>query len=1103
MSVIRRLTFLILLPVLLCFWTAIAAAQSQTSGDITGVVMDATGAVVPGATITLRNDATGAVATTASNNQGSYRFSLLLPGSYTLSVAATGFQTTSRNVPVSVGQAATLDFHLAIGTATQTVTVTSEAAVVQADNGNISTTYSAQQLAQVPTGGGDITYITQTSPGAVMNTQGGYGNVEMFGLPATSNLFKINGQDNNDPFLNLSNSGATNLTLGQNELQQVTVVNNGYSGQYGRAAGADIDYVTQQGSNQFHGNAVYYWNGRTMNANNFFNNASATKRPFDNANQWAWSLGGPILHDKTFFFVDQEGLRVVLPTNLSVNLPSPQFQAATLANLATVSPASVPFYQTMFNLYNNAPGAAGAANTLPGGGCGSFSAPGLAAGSPCAIVFRSTAGNRSQEWILATRVDQRLGSTDTLFGRFQTDHGSQPTFTDPINSAFNAISTQPEYQGQVQENHAFGADAVNQFIAAVQWYGALFGPKNLTQSLAIFPTTLSFSGSAFQTLGGENSIFPQGRNVTQYQFVDDYSTTFGNHTFKVGADYRRNLVSDHDFGRRQSGLARSSLANFFNGKVTSFQQSFASLLVQRIKLYDLGGYAQDEWRVVPSLRLTLALRVDHNSNPVCGRNCFADLTLPFDRLTHDATVPYNAAIRTGVHRAFTDYTRYSWQPRLGFAWRPFGRTDTVLRGGVGLFTDTFPATIVDSVARNVPLYNLFTVRGQPLSPAAPGNIFTSASSANASFINGFGSGGTLASISASNPSFVPPGFFSMDPRVRLPQFQEWNLELQQGLGAKSAVSVNYVGNHGVHIPVLNNILNAYCPLTTCATGFAGLPPAAPDPRFGTVTQLQPAGVSNYNGLVVSLKRKFSQGFQLQANYTYSHALDDVSNGGILPFNFGTNLSVLSPQDPHNLRRYNYGNADYDVRHSLNLNYVWEVPFRSVVQFGPDQLWRGWVVAGTLFSRNGLPYTVTSSDVSSTLAPFNYGGTVFANWLGGSGRVPCTVQSPCVNAAQFSSPVAGFGNQRRNQFRGPRFFDSDLSVVKNTQLPRWEKAQLGVGVEAFNLFNHPNFDQPVQDFSDPQFGQVISTVSVPTSILGSFLGGDSSPRIVQVTARLTF
>src|SRR5438270_12361934 len=266
-------------------------AQSITTGDITGVVTDPSGAVVPNANVTLKNRDTGAAQSRTTNAQGVYRFQLLTPGNYTVSSSAPGFQTVSQNATVTVGQATQVNLQAALASASQTVEVTAEGGVVQTEPGNIATTFTPQKIENMPNPGNDLSYIVQTAPGAVMNTQAGYGNSSIYGLPATSNLFTVDGANENDPFLNLNNSGATNLLLGQNDIQTATVVSNGYQGQYGGLAGANVNYVTKSGSNNWHGNATYFWNGRIMNANNYFNNQSGTPRPFDNANQWAASIG--------------------------------------------------------------------------------------------------------------------------------------------------------------------------------------------------------------------------------------------------------------------------------------------------------------------------------------------------------------------------------------------------------------------------------------------------------------------------------------------------------------------------------------------------------------------------------------------------------------------------------------------------------------------------------------------------------------------------------------------------------------------------------------------------------------------------------------------
>ncbi|MBV9625889.1 MAG: hypothetical protein JOZ14_18120 [Acidobacteria bacterium] len=365
-----------------------------------------------------------------------------------------------------------------------------------------------------------------------MNTQGGYGNFSAFGMPGTSNLFTLNGMDDNDPFNSTQNSGATGLMLGINEVQEVSVVANGYSGQYGGLAGSNINYITRSGSNAYHGRALYFWNGRAMNANSWFNNASRTPRSFVNANQWGADIGGPVLKGKLFWYFNTEGLRLVLPTSVLVVVPSSQFQTATIANIDSVfGPASASdvFYKKMFSLYSGAPGISRAVNGSPGDpfGCGALSAaafgptggPGGSAGLPCAVNFRSTVSNKSHDYLVAGRVDYNIGKNDRIFGRVQKDHGLFAAATDVINPLFNSQSDQPEYQGQLQETHVFGGGVVNQFLLSAQWYSAIFTAPNLAAALAAFPTSVFFGASdvSFSTLALNDVGEPYGRNVTQFQ----------------------------------------------------------------------------------------------------------------------------------------------------------------------------------------------------------------------------------------------------------------------------------------------------------------------------------------------------------------------------------------------------------------------------------------------------------------------------------------------------------------------------------------------------------------------------------------------------------
>jgi len=444
----RYLKYIFLIPAILLAIGAGTNAQSIVTGAINGTVTDASGAVVEGANVTLVSEATQETRTAVTGPGGTFQFSLLKPGRYSVSVEKTGFRKAVQKSEVLLGQTASANAKLEVGEATQTVEITENIPLLQTEDANITSNVDLRTLQNIPNPGGDLSYIAQIAPGVTMNTSngGGFGNFTAFGLPATANLFTINGNDYNDPFLNLNNSGASNLLLGSNEVQEVAVVSNGYTGQYGRQAGAQVDYTTKSGGNAFHGDAVYYWNGSALNANDFFLNAGGQPRPFENNNQWAASLGGPIKKDKAFFFINTEGLRYTFGSSSQVFVPTQSLQNFILnTSLPANNPAAIPFYQQIFNLYNGAPGVANA-QAVPGDSCGSLDT--VFAG-PCLASYRVSVPNGNREWLLSGRVDYNFSDTDKIFGRVKFDRGSQPTYTDPINPAFNIQSNQPQNEGQL------------------------------------------------------------------------------------------------------------------------------------------------------------------------------------------------------------------------------------------------------------------------------------------------------------------------------------------------------------------------------------------------------------------------------------------------------------------------------------------------------------------------------------------------------------------------------------------------------------------------------------------------------------------------------
>jgi outer membrane receptor protein involved in Fe transport len=1104
-----------------------ATAQSITSGDVTGTITDPSGAGVPNAAVTLTNTNTNASTNTTTNMAGNYRFAFVLPGTYSVTVTASGFQKQQRaGIIVTAGQPVAADIRLQVASATQTVEVSEAVEAVQTENADVNTNYNSETILNLPNPGGDITYIAQTAPGVVMNTQSGYGNFSSNGLPGTSNQFTINGTNFTDPFLSLNNSGASNLMLGSNDVAEANVITNAYSAQYGQYAGAQVAYTTKSGTNAFHGDAIYNWNGRAVNANQFFANQSGLPTPFNNFNQWQTDLNGPIWKNHTFFDFDYEGTHNLLPANASIDsIPSPQFQAATLQNLVAQGMSSeIPFYKQLFAVYNGAPNAS-AATPAPGGGCNGFTSP-LLGSAPCVLQFRATPPSLNTEYLWSARVDHTIGPNDRFNIRLWRDNGFQPTYTSPFGPVFNDVSHQPQMTGQISETHTFGATTVNQFNASTWFYSAFFGPANQSGAAAALPTFMQFAGDTFTATGvnGEPGpfFFPQGRRVFQTSVVDDLSHVVGKHTLRFGFSMLHDIMTDLDFqGGNYSvlGAVTTNLSDFFNGggPNTFIQQSFPLSTEQGIRFQTIAGYVSDDWKVNDRLTVSLNLRLEHYSNPTCDANCFSRLANTFTTTGNPnaASIPYNQMILSGQHYAYRNTQTAIWEPRVGIAWRPFHDDNTVIRVGAGIFADEFLALQSEYAAYNAPGLNAFTIPGDTGIPFAPGigtGLFAQAAQANQALVSQFKNGGSFNSISASLPTFSAPDFINFPSLFPNPEYYKWNFQVQRGLGSKTVLSVNYSGMHGIHIPVDVASSNAYCPTSVCANGFAGLPTAAPNPAFGEVQQYLSAGVASYNGLTVSLQRRLAAGLTFNLNYTYSHALDDVSNGGVQPFGIlVTNESILDPQNPNNIRS-NYANSDYDVRHYFSATMMMTDLFRHAgFRWGPNRIFAGWTLSTNWFYRSGLPFSITDGAASGTLGAYNYNGGGTSFFATPLGAIPntCTnaVNSPCITTAQFAPGVAvtgiptGFGTIGRNSVYGPHFFDVDAALMKDVKLT--EKVTFSFGAQVYNLFNHANFDQPVGDISNPNFGSSISTVSPPTSILGSFLGAGGSPRFVEIRGVVRF
>jgi hypothetical protein len=1124
----KSLTYFLPAALLLCALPGFT--QTLTTGDVGGSVTDATGAVVPNATVTLKSGGTGDTRTAMSNSAGQYRFSLLSPGEYTLSAATPGLKSGATKLNVLVGQNLEVNIGLSVQGTQEVVEVMGEAPILQTENANLTTAFNTQQVVDLPMAGGDITTLAMTVPGVRVNVKGGSGNMNANGVPGSSMLFTMNGADVMDPYNNLNNSGASNNLLGANEVAEVAVILNAFSAQYGRMAGGQENIIGKSGTNGFHGNLYNDYNSQLFNARDFFVAEKGNPKTRSDAHQYGAAGGGPIKKNKLFFFANTEGLRYVLPATSTITLPTTQLLNYALAH---VPASALPLYQQAVSLYKNAPGASTAIPvpfSVNKGGCqtnGTFAGTPTGTGgtfgvdTPCAATFLSSNNQLNTEGLFIGRGDYIINDKQKINARYEYDWGVQATGTSPINPAFNSVSTQPQHAGQLNHSWVITPTLVNNFIGAGSWYTAIFGVADFSKVQALMPERFSFgdggsSAGGFQGVGsggGQGTAgFPNGRNVGQMQLIDDLSWTKGRHTFKTGFNYRFNKVTATNLSSSAYAgtFTFNDLTDFATGKInstgknSSFVQAYPLLYAAHIRAYSFNAYVQDEWNIAKNLKLTYGMRFERDGNPACLDNCFARTNVPFGAAGYQggASIPYNQTITTGLHNAYANLEKVVPEPRFSFAWTPFGNGKTVIRGGVGLFANLFAVSVANNIDTNAPSVFTPTVNtGQVGQLNDPNSGVSIAGASAAAFQSGFAKGFTLAQLQAGLPagvSFAKPGFYSPPQNYAAPKILQWNFEIEQPFGNRDVLSVTYTGNHGYDEQLTNANANAFIASNSvyASTGFGGLPiGTAPDPRFLTVTQVLLSGKSNYDALITQFRHSMGHGFQGQIGWTWSHALGSTSI-----------------YDAGNARM-GYGPLSFDTRHMITADLLWDSPkfHNPVLQWVAGN----WSVGTKWYAYTGSPFTVTNSSMASRI---NSGGGVGNSFIAdivdnsalgvsckessvvtGSG----TAAAPCLTAAQFATTATqrDYGNTAPNMFRGTGYFDTDVRIIKN--IPIRERVRFGVGASMYNLFNHPNFASPSGTVTSSALGTISSTVVPPTSIYGSFQSGTVSGRVIVITGKFSF
>lgn len=1118
---------------------ASVGAQTNTSGEISGLVTDASGAILNHAAVTVLNKDNGTQRSTSTNSDGYYRVPLLPPGAYTVTVSAPSFQTFTRDrVTVDIGHAVHLDFKLQVGSVETRVEVSGEAPLIEPTNPNTTTSYSERDLTDIPNPGGDMSHVAVIAPGAIMNVGSSNtyvgGNVEFNGLSSVANDFRVDGLDANDTWENLNRSGATGLQLGLASIQEASVSTEGYGADQSSYGASQINFVTKSGTNSFHGSLSYNWNGSVLNAANYFSKLQGVKKPRSNVNQFAGSLGGPIIKSKLFFFGSVEGTRIVLPALENNTLPTPDYEAYVLTQLPLggfdpalgitlpPEPDEVTPYQSLFTTLGDTSG--GTPLVVPG--CPLTVSQ---TGDGCAAQHHFTVSPPSSETLYTGKVDYNITTKDATFYRLQWDDGKviNPSAT---NAIWNLGATWPQRSVVGRWAHTFSPNLLNEFNPGFSYWSRVHStvdPHGTDFPIMLSATPFTFFGS------GQNTY---GNSARVWQISDNLTWSVGRHSFRFGNSTRHSR-----FGSFETvGYAvipfvyTCSLYEFTFGAACQTYQAFPTYGIDHISNISMDNYAMDTIRVSQKFTLTVGLRLGFESNPISQEHVLARLTSSWDSLSHDPNQPLNQVIVPNQSHLFADTHPFKWQPRLALAYQLTPKT--IVRAGGGVFANPLLGFIPSYADENAPS-DVFVqggifgpAGGIGMFPGVTGSAIDADAAANQAFQAGFASGVQSCAADSPPPNCIPGVNFTIfdSPKQKFPDIYQWSFGIEREFGENWGLTVRYVGTRSTHGFYSDNP-NAYqffC--DGCFTGYSYAQPQ--DGRFGNIFPFKTGTNSSYNGLQLTAVKRLSRGLSFQMNYTYSHCVDEITNGGVIIFNANESFGSYNG-DLGRLR----GNCDFDFRHSLNGSYIYDLPFHANSKL-LNEVVGNWQVSGTIFARDGFPFSVFSAPVGGFA---NGTPPLFANVVWGQGiydRQPIagvttlgTIQWLNPDAFQSVTDPTTFGcypatspqycqqgNSGRNAYRSPKFVWSDFSLTK--RFPITESLKLRMDMQAYNIFNHPNFGLPNGAYGsignayagipgEPStldgFGTISNTVGPATSLLGGQIGGDSSVRMIALRIGIDF
>jgi hypothetical protein len=1036
------------------------AAFSQTA-QVTGRISDASGAVVPGAQVTITNQKTGLTRESVSNGEGYFTIPLLPPGEYRIAVKKEGFKPVVRlDVALNVEQVARLDFTLETGAVSDTVTITSDAPIMNTETSSVGQVVDNKTVVTLPLNGRNYSQLAVLAPGATPNpgsrTEDGF---SLNGNRLFQNSFQVDGADNNNYIFGVDTNTTQALRPSVDAIQEFKVETANYSAEYGRAAGGVISVAIKSGTNQLHGSAFEFLRNDALDATNFFANRSRLRKPPLRYNQFGGTIGGPVWKDHTFFFFSYQGTRIRRSNTAVVTVPTADQKRGIFTT----------------NIYDPANVVAGARvqfanNTIP-------EARMDPVGKRIVALFpnpnqsgtvNNYASNQRQTDDADqydVRGDHAFSDRNKVFARYSlSDRNSlrSSIFAAPGNGgAFGTLPlrvipkawsvaggyTRVFTTTMVNELRInFTKNDSDQLTTADKSLYADFGIKGVPQfeGLTGLPT---FNFQNYSGLG-DRTFTPNPKQAKIFQINDGVSWTKGTHSMKFGGEFWRMLGF--------AGTANQARGSFtFNGQFTSrvpgqglgnaiadllLGQTSAALITTRQIVYmnanNYGVYFQDNWKVSPRLTLNLGLRYEYTSRFRERDNRHGS----FDLNPGSATYGTVVLAKDGDHftETFSDPDRNNFAPRLGFAWKVTDKT--VVRGGGGLFYGGVGYYAVGQTTAASPPFFL-SINFPTASTAAVSNVVLS---------NGF------PADALSPTRAVNPAVGAQLRNYPFPTVYQGNLSIERELFGGFVGTIGYVTNSTTH---LNGQIDVNAPVP----GAGAVNPRRPFPTFGAINLFTGFGHSSYHSFQAKVERRFRRGFSLLSSYTWSHALDNTQD-------FEDATTSQLPQNQFNTNAEK-GDSTYDLRHRWVNSAIYDLPFAKWA--GDSKVARailgGFQLGGIFVVQGGQPVNPSvAGNPANTTNPVRPNRLADGNLSRGSRTV-----DKWFDPAAFAVPAAfTYGNSARNVIRAPGLVNLDLLVGRNFVFT--ERTRLEFRGEFYNFTNSVHFGRPNAVIGSPQAGTITNT-----------------------------